>query len=213
MSTKTKTKREPIIIPGNFAPSWATLHAELIGLTPLLMHSPQAMKATAKGPAKSKKEIPTPEIEAERAAYRDADGQLVMPAKNVYRSLAEAGTQLKNPDNKRATLKKVFGAALMPPMVEAFPLIDPDTGELLSEYEIDIQRVVVQRAAVMRARPRFDKWALRVEVVYDEEVIPEPETVATGLSIAGQKIGLGDFRPEKGGFYGRFTVGSIEVER
>jgi hypothetical protein len=213
MSTKSSTTRSPVVIEGSFAPRWATLHARLVGITPLLMHSPQSMKATKTGPSKAKKVIPTPEDEAEASAYRDGSGQLVMPTKNIYRSITEAGSKIQNPDNKRATLKKVFGAALIPPAAESFPLSDPDTGELLNEYEIDVQRVVIQRAAIMRARPRFDRWAICVQVCYDEEVLPQPETVATALSLAGQMIGLGDFRPEKGGFYGRFAVDSIEVER
>lgn len=210
----TTRKLEPVIVPDDFSIDEAILHADLIGVTPLLMHSTAGMGVKDDAVKKAKKEIPLPADEAERSTYRMPTGELYMPVQNVYRAIMEAGAKIGNPDNKRATMKKPLSAALLPPAELGWKLIDPDTGELLTDYEVDVRRVMVQRQGVMRARPRFDRWALHVEIHYDQAVLTDPRLIATALATAGQVIGIGDFRPEKGGgSFGRFTATNIAVDR
>ena len=69
--------------------------------------------------------------------------------------------------------------------------------------------VVVQRARILRTRAKFDDWGLRFVLECDDELI-DREQLAAWLDIAGRRIGLGDWRPEKSGDYGRFEVVSIK---
>jgi len=58
---------------------------------------------------------------------------------------------------------------------------------------------------VMRRRPKFDEWSLDVEFLCDPEEV-NVDDVPNYATIAGNLIGLGDYRPDCGGMYGRFTV-------
>ena len=70
--------------------------------------------------------------------------------------------------------------------------------------------VVVQRNRIMRTRARFDlPWAVEAKIYGDDELI-DATKLTTWLDIAGQRIGLGDWRPEKSGSFGRFRVESVE---
>ena len=70
--------------------------------------------------------------------------------------------------------------------------------------------VVVQRNRVLRTRAKFDvPWSVVAELDCDDELV-DAEKIAAWLDIAGRRIGLGDWRPEKSGVYGRFEGGAID---
>jgi hypothetical protein len=175
------------------------LEARVTGTSPLLMNSAQGLGQAAPG------EIPPPEVEAERGAYRLPDGALWFPADGFRGALVRAGSGHRI--GKRAATSVLKGAIFA--TAEAAPLTDPATGEPLREYTVDIRRAVPPGArggvSVLRARPRIEKWAAVVQLEYDETLI-DPATILHFLKIAGRNVGIGNFRPEKGGPFGRFTV-------
>lgn len=195
----------------------AQISAKITGLTPILQHRPGSMMAaTGEVKKSSEKRIPTPEEECEAAVYRNEDGILYIPSQWIVRAMVESGKGFQNPQNRRATMMKPLAAALVPPPVLGFPLFDQESEEPIREYEIDIQRVVVQRNAVMRARPRIDSWEAFVNIGLDLAVLGGDLTGAAKLlsavlAHAGSKQGLGDNRPERGGSYGRFQVSQFSV--
>lgn len=64
----------------------------------------------------------------------------------------------------------------------------------------------VGSAKVARTRPIFRNWRFKVTGALDEEILDFADLEAV-LTIAGQVVGLGDWRPEtKGGSYGRFEA-------
>ena len=52
-------------------------------------------------------------------------------------------------------------------------------------------------------------WSCTFEVDVDDEVIDQSQLLEW-LDIAGRQIGLGDWRPEKSGMFGRFAESDIE---
>ena len=68
--------------------------------------------------------------------------------------------------------------------------------------------VVIQRNRVMKTRAMFDEWSVTFRLDTDPELVDETQ-LAAWLDIAGRRIGLGDWRPEKSGKYGRFETVSI----
>lgn len=70
--------------------------------------------------------------------------------------------------------------------------------------------VVVQRARILRTRAKFDEWAATFHLDIDEELVDAKRDLPQWLDIAGRRIGLGDWRPQKSGHYGRFELVSIE---
>ena len=66
-------------------------------------------------------------------------------------------------------------------------------------------------SADLRYRGYFYGWIVRVPIKYNAGVV-SLEQIITMFNIAGFSVGVGDWRPEKDGMYGRFRVGK-EVER
>jgi len=151
-----------------------------------------------------RKEIPTAEDEAEAGAYRLPNGALGFPATGVRNATLSGAKGLRL--GKKA-LRPLLAGSLLPadPM---FPLTD-SVGEAIEKYEIDVQRAVVQRQGIMRARPRIDPpWFLVCSFRYNPVVTIEH--IETALIEAGKVVGLGDYRIEKTGWYGAFEVDAIE---
>lgn len=70
---------------------------------------------------------------------------------------------------------------------------------------MDVRNVVVNRSRIMRTRPRFERWRLNFTIDVDESIV-NSEDFLTALNYAGGLVGICDYRPEKGGKYGRFEV-------
>ena len=69
--------------------------------------------------------------------------------------------------------------------------------------------VVVQRQRILRTRAMFDMpWSCTFTLECNDQLV-DRSRLASWLEISGKRIGLGDWRPEKSGDYGRFEVKSI----
>ena len=69
--------------------------------------------------------------------------------------------------------------------------------------------VKVGQSRIARTRAKFDEWEATFRLETDEELVDQ-EQLARWLDIAGRRIGLGDWRPEKSGTYGRFETIKIK---
>ena len=71
--------------------------------------------------------------------------------------------------------------------------------------------VVVQRNRIVRTRAEFDiPWGCVFRLDCDDELIDQSD-LETWIKRAGQRVGLGDWRPEKSGEKGRFELVSIKA--
>ena len=78
--------------------------------------------------------------------------------------------------------------------------------EELTEKTAFTVGVVVQRSRTLRTRPRFEPpWGATALIDADEELI-DRDQLTRWLTVAGKRIGIGDWRPEKSGVHGRFDV-------
>lgn len=172
------------------------------GIQPLLTHNPASMLDKKEG--KAGRRIPSPEEEAEAACYRLPDGTLGLPSIAFRAAIVSAAGAFKA-TRGRGSLKNVVSHIRIEP--EVVSLINED-GKSLKEYQIDIRRAVLQRAAVLRARPRLDNWRASFSVVCDPDLFgTDPRTLLIPiLEDAGNRIGVGDYRPQKGGWFGRFRI-------
>ena len=71
----------------------------------------------------------------------------------------------------------------------------------------DVRPMTVNRAKVLRTRPRFDKWAITFILILNEDKI-DIETIVNAMDFAGMYVGLCDSRPK----YGKFTTIIEEIE-
>ncbi|MCR4338791.1 MAG: hypothetical protein NUW01_02775 [Gemmatimonadaceae bacterium] len=214
----TTDNRSLLELAKQYAGSGIGLKIRIQGVEPgFLMHNPESMRKQEEAAAdwatsgKRTKFIPDPKAEAEWGAYRLENGDLYLPARMIHRCLVEAGKAFKVPKQRDSFMRYVAAGVIIPQAFGlGFPLLDPKTDEVLTSYEVDVQRVVIARASVRRARPLLEKWAANLQLDLDPETVP-PEMFAQVIGYAGQRQGVGDGRPEKGGIYGRFTVVALEV--
>jgi hypothetical protein len=166
----------------------------------LLLHNPAGMCASNGG----KKVIPTPEQEAKAAAYYLEDGEtLAIPGWNLFRSLVKAAAAFK--DGKKSMSRIVAGGVIVEPEMLSFGT---------KNYAIDTRRAVVQRQGILRSRPLLKDWTLEFDLLINEEDVSAKAfpILRAICEDAGRVVGLGDFRVEKNGPFGKFHVESWEVQ-
>jgi F420-dependent methylenetetrahydromethanopterin dehydrogenase len=169
---------------------------EIEGVRPLLMHSPASLSPESKGRSKLR---PAPEEEAEDALYKDKEGRIVVPARCILGALREAAKDFPMAGKGKKSYKSYVAAGI---------LIEPEDIPLITEgvepeeaWEVDLKPVVVGKARIMRARPRFDRWGLKFTLYINDPML-DPEVIKKILEAAGQYQGLLDYRPT----YGLFRV-------
>ena len=165
---------------------------EIQGISPLLMNRfpMEPIKAIEKKPK---------EEQAEIAAYRDDKKKLFIPAMNIHRALISAATYSKG--KGRASLQKPVAACVM---------VGPDYVIMTPQkYVVDARPVVVPatKGRVVRYRPKFEDWGLKFDIEFDDELLKASE-LREVVDNCGRLVGLADFRPEKKGPFGRFSVTS-----
>lgn len=173
----------------------------LVGTAPILFHryddASVARKATA---AKNSQARKVDDVES--YVYRTSTGEIGIPGKNFKACLREAGRSLPDPRSPRKSARELIQSA-----VQVEPFIASMGREVWDS--LDVQRVLVQRNAVSRARPMFHEgWKVTFDVI-----VLAPEYIAVDwlhdlVSRAGRFVGLGDFRPD----YGRFRMDAFLVK-
>jgi len=176
------------------------------GVSPILMNNPAKMKppegkATAKVP-----KIPAPEEEARSLLYRDDEGRIFGPAFGFKSAIVSASKGRKF--GKQGAPGVIKSNVFLPLETERVYLFDPKTKKPLSDkdYTIDTRRTVLNKTkGVVRSRPRFERWGCQVELDIETDVL-DADVVLEFFKIAGPSVGYLDFRPERGGPFGRFSV-------
>jgi hypothetical protein len=181
----------------------------LQGTTPLLMHrfNEQAEASSARGTRKIKmaETPPTPREVAESCAYRTDKGDLYTPSTWVMGALISAGAERKIIGSRKSM------RFLLPSAVRSHSdrtrLLDPETRQPIRDFEVDARPVVIPatKGRVMRYRPRIEQWLLECDMALNDDMISQTAMIEI-LNDAGQRYGIGDFRPEKRGPFGCFVV-------
>lgn len=178
------------------------------GRTPLLCNrftDEAAMKATTGQTSALKGSQGDPTSQAERKLYTGLDDEPMIPQPNLFRCIIDAGKFFKSGKSKVTTQK----SSLIPACIE---LTAPDGGiELKIKHEqpwsVDTRpvRIPATGGRILCHRPCFFDWELDFVLFIDEEFITK-ELTRDILDAAGRRIGLGDFRPDCKGCFGKFEV-------
>ena len=177
-----------------------TIDVEIEGIAALLQHRyPIEEQGENKKAGKKKNYVPVEE--AEKACFRDKEtGELFEPSEHIFGALTRTASGFNY--DKKKTYKDVIKSGV---------LIEPDNLLLGTKSwdEIDTRRAVVQRGAVVRWRPRFNKWKLSFRIKIVDEDNLSVRTVREILDKAGSSCGIGDYRPR----FGRFQVTKWEEQK
>lgn len=169
---------------------------EITGITPLLMNKPEQYGFDEQWV--EKKASTDWEAEALKKLYINSKGTIYQPATHLERALIEAGKKIKVKGQGKATYSKLFGSMIS---VDEFEIVHKK-----QSYGIHKSLVVIPstKGRIMRYRPIFNEWSLEFHISGEEEITPA--VIKEGLEIAGKYVGIGDWRPEKKGKFGKFQI-------
>ena len=145
------------------------------------------------------------ELECQRGLWLDRSGAPTVPAAAI-RSVIETGARKRKQGPQVREGLRVTKIVSFDYDKEALGTTAEEIGRN-AQLTVD---VVVSRSRVLRTRPLFPDWSLTFQVEGDDELVDDTK-LADWLAIAGRRIGIGDWRPEKSGQYGRFSTTSISI--
>jgi len=182
-----------------------TVSVSIKGTTPLMLcRFPESLEVNSSTRAVHF-DKGTPREQADKACYRDKDGRFYFPGTAIARMLREAGANHKLRGSRRSAKHVIPGAILVK---EDCILIRNGDGESLSnDFEVDSRPVVIPatKGRIMAHRPRWDCWSAKFEIRINEQLLPV-DFINKLMTEASQQIGIGAFRPEKGGPFGTFLI-------
>ena len=176
-----------------------------VGTTPMLLNRATEEALSGSTRANTPGEEINPRDVAEKCVYRLPSAQLALPGSAMARMIREAGGNHKA-KGSRKTLKYLVPAAVLV-LDDLMGLYLNDRRTKVIEFEVDSRPVTIPatKGRIMRHRARLNEWAFRCQLRINDAILNEDmvrRLVVEGLT----QIGLGDFRPEKGGPFGTGDV-------
>jgi hypothetical protein len=187
------------------------IHITIEGITPLICNAftdTAMLKATNGTSSTTVGDKGTPKEQAQSKLYLGAkDHKPVVPQPNIYRCIIDAGKFFKVGKSKVTTQK----SSIIPSCVEMNEV--EYLIEHKDDWEVDTRAVRIPSTGgrILCHRPKFNDWKLSFEVILDTEIM-SVKFFRDVIDKAGRAIGLGDFRPDCKGPFGRFVVVKWEVE-
>jgi hypothetical protein len=175
------------------------------GMKPgLLMHRWAEESESEKTSRPVHSEYGTSREQAEKVAYRAPNGQLYVPSTAFSTLLRTAGRRHKQPSSRQSMAYIVPAAVIV---TDEITLLHDELGESIREFEVDARPVVIPatKGRITRYRPKVEHWQATFNLEINTQVL-SATTIHQLLEEGGRQVGIGDFRPERGGPYGRFTV-------
>ena len=186
------------------------IQIECTSISPLLMHSDRASDPLSKeaqwlseiSGKRQKTEAEIVELarrEFHCSLYLDTAGRPTVPVDNVHSCLYAAA--------KRRKEGPLFSGSFTVSSVR-FGYEGPDDPDALWEAQetfVDRRSVKVGTSRVIRTRAIFPAWQLSIAAEHDPAVA-DLFNIGQWAEIAGARIGLGDYRPQRGGLFGRFEA-------
>lgn len=185
----------------------AELTIDIEGVAPLLMHSARlsdpldpAAQAVAKVSGKRRKTEDDlrelARLEHAGSLYLDSDLGPYVPGSNVEACLFRAASKLK-------LMTALKSALLIPEEVNPLVYRGPRDAQGLWGDPKHVHRASakVGTSRVIRTRPIFPQWQCTVTGSLDTEQV-DPDAFEHIANLAGQLVGLGDWRPR----FGRFNA-------
>ena len=197
---------------------------KLVGETPLLMHNNRLAnplsaysQEISKRSGKRKKTIEDiwelARIEWEGGLYL-YDGEVKLPNRVVNKCFERGATKQKNGMlwKSGCFIKDDYcplvysGTKISVKMVDEVP--NPEFDKYFKKHMFQAM-VRVGQAMILRTRPMFESWSFETTIMFEGAVINK-EALVQAAKDAGNLVGLCDWRMEKGGQYGRFSVEVID---
>jgi hypothetical protein len=178
----------------------------VVGDSPLIMHrwsekARQQMRDKQMGKAATKKEFKNPDADFEEATYHLPSGGYGFPAVAFKASAVDAATQLSG-------VTKTYLRGAFHTIGEPSPdgQLVPIEGERTMRE--DMVRIGMGTADI-RYRPEFWPWRALLVVRYNAKSLSLEQLVHL-FNQGGFSTGIGEWRPQKDGNNGMFTISDVE---
>lgn len=183
-----------------------TVTIQIKGVTALLQHR---FTEAAEVPGETRRMLVTrgtPREEAAKCAHQRKDGTFFFPGSAILRMLREVASGHKLKGSRKSAKFIVPGAVVV--LEDDITLLNGD-GSPVKDFEVDSRPVTIPstKGKIMRHRPRFDQWSAKFQIRINENILPV-DFIHRLMDEAGEVNGLGDFRPQTGGPFGRFVLTS-----
>lgn len=185
-----------------------TYRVTVNGVTPYMQHRMDDVKleqwVKQRGPTYERYSISDPEVIADFHSHTFTNGDVnyFIPSDHFRMSMIEAGKMVKG---------KVGGATKsMSNVVAALFTVTPER-IMLPKWDAIDKRSAVNRnikGRVIVIRPKWTQWTAGFELAVDEDSITE-EMVLKILTNSGKYIGIGSYRPQNKGQFGRYEVTNL----
>lgn len=183
---------------------------ELEGVTPLLCNKftdKAQMQATSGNSISTVGDRGTPMEIAESKLYLDLDGDVCIPQPNIFSAIIEAGKYFKAGKSKVTTKK----SSLIPSCVD----IDGISFKIIHKepWTVDTRPVRIPSTGgrILCHRPCFHDWKIKFDLVLDTTVLGV-RLLREIVDKCGRAVGLGDYRPDCKGPFGKFKVSLWSVK-
>lgn len=177
----------------------------LLGVTPMIMHrfsfKSQGQLLFPKGRINAAEKAEhlkhDPLMEFRESIYRNRDSReptaVHIPAMSFQKALAAAALDL--PGASRAQILRLV--SIVSTQVNLFGV--PQLGMAMTRSSD------IGRTPDVRTRAYFPRWCCQIEIEYVSTLL-KPNQIVNLLAAAGMIVGIGDWRPQKGGPFGKYTV-------
>lgn len=168
------------------------------GQTPLITHrfgerARKQIEDKQQGAARTAKPPRDPEAEFRDSLYVVREGVYGFPAAGVKKALVYAGGRFA--DEQMTVLRGVVNV-----QGDLLPIRAPEP-----RMRADTVRIDGGKTSSLAYRPEFWPWEIDVPVVFNATMLTEAK-VLNLFQMAGFAIGIGDWRPEKNGTFGQFSI-------
>jgi hypothetical protein len=181
-----------------------TIEVTIEGTTPLLCNrftDAAQMAATNGNRIATVGEKGTPQEQAQSRLYVGHDGKPMIPQPNLFRCLIDGGKYFKAGKSKVTTQK----SSLIPACIEIDGVEIPIGHKEPWTVDTRAVRIPSTGGRILCHRPCFHDWRLAFALRIDTEMI-SVKLVREIVDAAGKRVGLGDFRPDCKGPFGKFVV-------
>lgn len=174
----------------------------IYGISPLIVHAwgnkaIRMIEDKQQKKGKAPREAKDPAQEMQSCFYPTIGDKHTIPAAAIKQAIVSAATSL---DDKISFSQKKIKQAIF---------VRGDFLELNASKPVmrtDMVRVGgMSKSADVRYRPMFETWSCSVVIDYNASIYSREQVVQL-VEVAGFAVGICEWRPEKGGSFGRFTM-------
>jgi hypothetical protein len=194
---------------GNKDMTWQVAKFNLLAEAPVILHNGELANPTNPIVAQQKKisgkrsktladHERMAELEFKGSLYVSEELGIIIPSDNIEAVIIKGAMKFKEGPLAKSGMYIEDHAKLIYDGPQ-----DPDS--LWEDKSFVFQKMVtIQRNRILRTRPIFHNWSAAIEVHYQNDIIDIVQ-IEKWLKVAGEQVGLCDWRPR----YGRFRVESF----